>query len=83
MGLPDFISLMSEIYQDTDYEEEISTAFEVFDRDGSGTIAASEFRHIMSNLGENLTDEEIDEMMKEADCDGDSDKASGTIGHKC
>ena len=25
----------------------------------------------MTNLGQSLTDEEIDEMMKEADCDSD------------
>ena len=26
---------------------------------------------VMTNLGQSLTDEEIDEMMKEADCDSD------------
>lgn len=34
-------------------------------------ISAAELRHVMTNLGEKLTDEEVDEMIKEADLDGD------------
>ena len=44
---------------------------EVFDRDGNGFISAAELRHVMTNLGEKLTDEEVDEMIREADVDGD------------
>ena len=43
----------------------------VFDKDGNGFISAAELRHVMTNLGEKLTDEEVDEMIKEADIDGD------------
>ncbi len=43
----------------------------VFDKDGNGFISAAELRHVMTNLGEKLTDEEVDEMIKEADLDGD------------
>lgn len=44
---------------------------QVFDKDGNGFISAAELRHIMTNLGEKLTDEEVDEMIREADVDGD------------
>ena len=36
-----------------------------------GFISAAELRHVMTNLGEKLTDEEVDEMIREADVDGD------------
>jgi hypothetical protein len=35
------------------------------------TDSAEDMRHIMSSLGEKLTDEEVDEMIREADVDGD------------
>ena len=41
----------------------------MFDKDGNGFISAAELRHVMTNLGEKLTDEEIDEMIKEASVD--------------
>ena len=43
----------------------------MFDKDGNGFISAAELRHVMTNLGEKLTDEEVDEMIREADVDGD------------
>merc|ERR1712003_534391 len=41
------------------------------DKDNNGFISAAELRHVMTNLGEKLTDEEVDEMIREADIDGD------------
>jgi calmodulin len=55
----------------SDFEHEMRMAFEVFDRDGSGTISSEELRLVMKQLGENLTDREIQEMVEEADKDGD------------
>ena len=55
----------------TDSEEEIREAFKVFDKNGNGYISAAEIRHVMTNLGENLTDYEVDEIIREADVDGD------------
>jgi len=50
--------------------EEILNAFAVFDKDGDGTASASEVRHVLTNLGDRLSDEEVDEMLKEADARG-------------
>ena len=63
--------MMCRKMKDTDSEEEIREAFKVFDKDGNGFISAAELRHVMTNLGEKLTDEEVDEMIREADIDGD------------
>ena len=63
--------MMARKMKDTDSAEEIKEAFKVFDKDGNGYISAAELRHIMTNLGEKLTDEEVDEMIREADVDGD------------
>ncbi|CAM5086013.1 unnamed protein product [Eretmochelys imbricata] len=70
VDFPDFLSLMARKMRDMDSEEEIREAFRVFDEDEIGYISAAELRHVMTNLGEKLTDEEVDEMIKEADADG-------------
>ena len=57
--------------ENADPEQELKEAFQVFDKDGNGYISKEELRHVMINLGEKLTDDEVDEMMREADTDGD------------
>lgn len=52
-----------------DRKSHLNLAFSVFDEDGSGQITAMEMRSVMSKVG--LTDEELDEMLKEVDRDGD------------
>jgi len=58
----EFVNMMARKMKDTDSEEEIREAFKVFDKDGNGFISAAELRHVMTHLGEKLTDEEVDEM---------------------
>ena len=65
--------MMSRKMQDTDSDDETREAFKVFDKDGNGKISAAEFRHVVSNLGDKLTDEEVEEMIREADLDGDGE----------
>ncbi len=43
----------------------------MFDRDNNGFISAAELRHVMTSIGEKLSDEEVDDMIREADQDGD------------
>ena len=51
-------------------DAEIRAAFEVFDQDQDGFISKYELAQTMIKLGEDLTNQDIDEMMKEADKDG-------------
>lgn len=67
----EFLCLMVKKMKGTDTEEELLEAFKVFDRDGNGYITSHELRYIMTNLGEGLTPEEVEEMVKEADLDND------------
>jgi calmodulin len=71
IDFPEFLQLMARKKTNTDTEAELREAFKVFDKDGNGFISAAELRHVMTNLGEKLTDEEVDLMIKEADTDGD------------
>lgn len=54
-------------------DEELRQAFKVFDADGNGTISKVELKRVMDMLGEKLNDAQIDEMMKEADTNGDGE----------
>jgi len=52
-------------------EGEIKQAFGTFDLDRNGFVGAAEIQHILSLVGEEVTDEEIDEMIGMCDTDGD------------
>jgi calmodulin len=56
---------------EADKEASIRAAFKIFDRDGNGLIDGKELKFAMQNLGEKLTDKELQDMMREADVDGD------------
>jgi calmodulin len=49
----------------------VKEAFAAFDKDKDGTITAAELIHIMKNIGEPLPQEDIDEMIAEADINKD------------
>lgn len=70
-SFPGFLDIIKQRMKETDEEEELREAFKVFDQDRNGFISASELRHIMLNLGEKLSDEEVKAMMSVADKDGD------------
>lgn len=55
-----------------DLVEEFVLAFKALDSDGNGYVDAAELRHKMQNHGSmRLSDEECDEMLREADINGD------------
>jgi len=55
----------------------LAEAFKVIDRDGNCFVSAAVPRHVTTNLGEKLTDKEVDEMIREADVDGRPDQLRG------
>ena len=71
IDFPEFLDIMAHKMKDTDSVEAINEAFRTFDTDHSGTISADELKHVLTNLDEKVTEEEVDEMIAEADIDGD------------
>ncbi len=71
IDFPEFLTMMVRKMYGAKDEEQIIEAFMVFDRDCNGWISVAELRHVMTNLGGQLTDEEVDEMIAEADVDSD------------
>lgn len=56
---------MSKLESSGDSQDEIIDAFSVFDKDGSGMMPITEFRHICTAMGEALSEKEMAEVMSE------------------
>jgi len=67
----EFIEMVSPRMLNRDSREEIMKVFALFDDDNTGAISFKNLKRVATELGENLTDEELQEMVDEADRDGD------------
>lgn len=54
-----------------DKSADLENTFKIFDENGDHFITAAELKNVMNKLGQNLSDDEINLMIKEADTDGD------------
>lgn len=71
VSLDEFLRICSTRLSNRDSPEEFAKIFALFDEDGSGFITYRSLRKIVSELGEGLTDAEVQEMIDEADRDAD------------
>ena len=67
----EFVDMMEKKNNEEDTEVEIINAFRVFDTESNGLISNQNLAHIIRTLDETLTDKEIEEIISEADVDGD------------
>jgi centrin-1 len=67
----EFVEMVTPRMLNRDAREEIMKVFALFDDDNTGGISYKNLKRVATELGENLTDEELQEMVDEADRDGD------------
>jgi len=68
---PEFCNMMSDKMNAVNDEDMIRMAFRVLDKYGTGTISSKSFKHLMTHIGDKLSEAEVEEMIAEADKDGD------------
>ena len=67
----EFLKMMTHKILNRDPKDEFLKAFKLFDDDETGGISFKNLKRVAKELGERLSDEEIQEMLDEADKDGD------------
>merc|ERR1712054_388749 len=69
----EFLNMMTARMGDRDSREEIIKVFRLFDDDETQRVSLKNLKRVAQELGENMTDEELQEMIDEADRDGDGE----------
>ncbi|XP_045324281.1 centrin-4-like [Leopardus geoffroyi] len=70
ISFEDFFAIMSVKMSE---KEEVLKAFKLFDDDDTGSITLNNIKRVAKELGDNLTDDELQEMLDEADRDRDGE----------
>lgn len=70
INFEEFLAMMTVKMGQRDSREEMIKAFRLFDDDETGRISFQNLKRVANDLGENLTDEELQEMIDEADREG-------------
>lgn len=77
MEWENFKELFERKLKEDEDERELREAFRVLDKQNKGTIPVDDLRWILKSLGDDLTEEELDDMINETDTDG-----SGTVDYE-
>lgn len=67
----EWLSLMTKKVNDRDSRANINKIFSLYDDEKTGYISAKNLRRVADELGENIPDWELDELIKRADVDQD------------
>ena len=67
-----FLNCIAELSITEATPDSIKSAFYLFDKNDNGLIQISEFKHVLSSIGDVLTEEEMDAIISALDVNGDS-----------
>eukprot|EP01135_Chromosphaera_perkinsii_P006024 Nk52_evm2s382 gene=Nk52_evmTU2s382 len=67
----EFLQMMARKMQTRSEDDEIHSAWQVFDKKGTGFIGAAELKEVLCSLNEELPDDQVEAMIHAADEDGD------------
>ena len=72
MDFDEFVIMMSiHVKTASEMERELQQCFQVLDANGDGFINACELRQLMTTIGEKMTENDINDIIKQWDSDGD------------
>merc|ERR1712216_835070 len=66
----EFLEMMTGKMGEKDTREDIEKVFKLFDDDNTGKISLRNLRRVAQELGENIDEEELQDMINQADRDG-------------
>ena len=67
----EWVTLLTKKVSDKDSRANIAKVFPLYDRDGTGTISLSSLRAVADELGEDIDNKELEELLTRADANGD------------
>jgi len=70
ISFDEFTSIVRKKMQADEDERELKEIFRVLDKEKKGEVNTSELRWILKNLGDDLTEDDIDDMIADVDTDG-------------
>lgn len=70
VSFDEFATLVTKKMQADEDERELKEIFRVLDKEKKGEVNVSELRWILKNLGDDLTEDDIDDMIADVDTDG-------------
>jgi Ca2+-binding EF-hand superfamily protein len=65
----EFIKIITRRIRDNVNEDAIRETFNVFDKDGNGSISAEEFKRVLTTMGEKVDEIAVDKLLEEVTVD--------------
>jgi Ca2+-binding EF-hand superfamily protein len=72
VNFEEFLELMTTRIADRDTKEDIAKVFRLYDSDNKGFISLKNLMKVANELGETMNEQELMEMIRRADTDGDT-----------